>query len=367
MGIKRVLLIPDCFEQVKLFISFGLSLHNRVLFIKHPGPDSAMHIAHRLSTDPFENIAAEEYFVRNTEQDLCMIWSNQPSVIIGKHQNAYAEINYPFVRDHHIPVIRRISGGGAVYHDEGNLNFTFIRQTGGGNQVEFGRFTRVIIGYIQTLGIEVSTNSRNSLFAGGKKFSGHAEHLFHGRILHHGTLLFDTDLSVLEKSLQPAAEFKSKAMPSVRSEVVNLSSLLPGMTKEQFTQRFLDYLYANASDPKAFTISDQATAEIRKLAGSKYRSWEWNFGYSPAYEFRLSLPDSGSGQPITVEVKNGIISGIRTDAHPGSDYFAERMQAFIGIPHREEAIRQFAATHPALIELLGTNAVSFTEAFFSQP
>jgi len=196
-----------------------------------------MLIFHRPFTDPHLNIAAEEYFVKKATEDMCMIWINEQSVIIGKHQNAFAEINYPYVRKNQIPIIRRISGGGAVYHDTGNVNFTFIQKTDKANQVDFGRFTSIIVKFIQSLGIDVNTNKRNSLFAGNLKFSGHAEHIFHDTVLHHGTILFNTNLDILQNCLTPEKQYQGKAMASVRSDVGNIAPLLSqNINIHQFTE-----------------------------------------------------------------------------------------------------------------------------------
>jgi len=130
-----------------------------------------MFIYLRPYTNPFLNLAAEEYYIRHATDEICMVWINEQSVIIGKHQNAYAEINYPYLCENQIPVIRRISGGGAVYHDMGNINLSFISNTHKTNQVDFGKFTAIVIAFLHSYGLEISVNKRNSLFIGDRKFS----------------------------------------------------------------------------------------------------------------------------------------------------------------------------------------------------
>lgn len=144
------------------------------------------------NSDPYFNLAAEEYFLKNFQEDFFMLWRSWPSVVVGKHQNALAEINHEFVRLHQIPVARRLSGGGTVFHDPGNVNFTFIRNVANISEVNFKIFTIPVIEALKKLGVEAYTTGRNDLLIDGKKISGNAEHVHRNRVLHHGTLLFDS-------------------------------------------------------------------------------------------------------------------------------------------------------------------------------
>ena len=324
-----------------------------------------MLIFYRPFTDPYLNIAAEEYFVKNATDDICMIWINEESVIIGKHQNAYGEINYPYVSQNNIPVVRRISGGGAVYHDTGNVNFSFICKTSKTNTVDFNRFTSVVVEFMQNLGLTVNINKRNSLFIGEQKFSGHAEHIFHDRVLHHGTILWNTDLTALENSLMPSKSYSSKAMESVRSEVCNLAPLLPGYPGiQQFTESLVNWLLAFYRGSTMYKLQENDLEAISALAETKYKTWQWNFGYSPAYSFSVQLPLRQGSAAVIVKVENGIIVGIETENELHRQPLAAMFQTMIGLTHREEDIDRFVKNNLDALELDGLNTVNFTKAFF---
>ena len=324
-----------------------------------------MFIFFRPQTDPYFNIAAEEYFVKNATDDLCMIWMNEQSVIIGKHQNAYAEINYPFAKENGIPLIRRISGGGAVYHDQGNINFTFIQKTDKSNQIAFKRFTEVIIDYFKHIGIEVNVNARNSILIGDRKISGHAEHIFHDRVLHHGTLLFDTDLDALEQSLTPFKEFAGKGMPSVRSKVRNIKPYLTlNWDIFQFIQSLIDFLNNYYPHSKPYQLQTNELDIINKLAETKYKSWQWNFGYSPAYTFQVKVPFLDKIVLITSKVENGKFVQIDIPSENDDKLAFVILQNLIGIMHKEEEIDSFVKNNLSGLELAGINTVIFREAFF---
>jgi len=184
-----------------------------------------MLIINDLRTDPYFNLAAEEYALKNFKADCFMLWRNEPSIIVGKHQNTLAEINLDYVKKRNIKVGRRLSGGGAVFHDLGNLNFTFISTGAQENRlVDFRRFTMPILEVLQNLGIEAVFEGRNDLTIHGRKFSGNAEHVWKNRILHHGTLLFSSVLTDLSEALKvDPLKFRDKAVKSIRSRVTNIS------------------------------------------------------------------------------------------------------------------------------------------------
>lgn len=324
-----------------------------------------MLIFHRPFTDPYLNIAAEEYFVKQATEDMCMIWISGRSVIIGKHQNAFAEINYPFVHENHIPVIRRISGGGAVYHDEGNVNFTFIKKAIKTNQVDFKQFTSVIVKFMQSIRIEVDVNKRNSLFAGSLKFSGHAEHIFHDRVLHHGTILFNTDLDVLQNCLNPEKEYQGKAMASVRSSVGNIAPLLPeNIDIHQFIERLVAWLMDFYPGSESFVLQPDEIDAIYKLSETKYKTWEWNFGYSPDYTFQVDIPIKSSFVPVKIKVENGKFAQIDLPADIMNNQLAQTLNSMIGILHKEEEIDKFVQNNRYSLELAGVKVVNLVKVFF---
>lgn len=324
-----------------------------------------MFVSGREGSDPFLNIAAEEYYIRHSDEDMCMIWTNTASVIIGKHQNAYAEINYPFVKARGIPVIRRISGGGAVYHDEGNINFSFIKKATGNYQVDFRQFTNVILSFIQSFGIDAHSNERNSLFVGKQKFSGNAEHVYRNKVLHHGTILFNSELEVLNEAIKPFRNFSGKAPASVRSEVGNLAPLLPpGMLVSQFSSQLINWLKEHYQSQSVYSKTEPEQQEIALLAEKKYKTWEWNFGYSPAYTFDIEINTNDYTVPLSIKVENGRITEIAAKVDSNARLPEKLLTALTGCRHEENEIRQIAQKNIALLELAGLNTVSFVNSFF---
>ena len=204
-------------------------------------------ISHHL-TEPAFNLASEEYMLNTSQDDICMLWRNSPAVIIGRYQNAYAEINLPFVRENHISVIRRLTGGGAVFHDLGNLNFTFISD-GKRSALDFARFTEPIVQALQNLGLQASLSGRNDLTLDGLKFSGNAQCVYtvkgdgapRYKTMHHGTLLFHADLSRLTGALCADPEkIQSKGITSVRSRVTNLAQHMKTPMSIECVQIYLE-------------------------------------------------------------------------------------------------------------------------------
>ena len=184
----------------------------------------------RLNTnDPYYNLAVEEYLLNNSTEDIFMLWQNEPCVVIGKNQNAYAEIDLEYAKEQGIKIVRRITGGGAVYHDLKNLNFTFITSTDKAKILDYEYFTRPVIDALATLGVNAELSGRNDILVDGKKISGNAQHSANGRILHHGTLLFDTDVSTMSKVLRVNKEkLEYNAVKSHSSRVANIKDLIAG-------------------------------------------------------------------------------------------------------------------------------------------
>jgi lipoate-protein ligase A len=186
-----------------------------------------MHIIKRHNTDPYFNLATEEFVLKNWDEDSFMLWRNAPSIIVGKHQNTLAEINVEYVKHNNIPVVRRLSGGGAVFHDLGNLNFTFIQNGKAERLIDFRKYTEPILEVLEKMGVAAKFEGRNDLTIGGRKFSGNAEHIWKTKILHHGTLLFSSHMSDLTQALNvDPLKFQDKAVKSVHSRVTNISEHL---------------------------------------------------------------------------------------------------------------------------------------------
>jgi lipoate---protein ligase len=297
----------------------------------------------RTETDPYFNLAAEEYVLRELTDDCFMLWRNGPSVIVGKHQNTLAEINYDYVTKNQVKVVRRLSGGGAVFHDLGNINFTFIMNGEPGQLVDFRKFTQPIIDVLATLGIEARFEGRNDLTIGGRKFSGNAEHVFKNRVLHHGTLLYEAKIADLTNALNVDPEkFTDKAIKSVRSRVTNISEHLQApIGIQDFITLVMNHVIGMYPDAKLYEFSENDRCGIEELVRTKYGTWDWNFGYSPKYNFRKSIRTSGGKVEFNLDVQNGIIR----QAVIFGDFFSRANiqdieKSLAGVPHSYDDVMQ---------------------------
>ncbi len=299
-----------------------------------------MIFINRTETDPFFNIAAEEYVLKHFTDDVLMLWQSRPSVVVGKHQNLVAEINLNYTRQKDIPVLRRISGGGTVYHDLGNLNYTYIRNEENRERlIDFKGFSEPVIEFLNTLGIKAEVEGKSNLVVAGKKFSGNAAHVFKNRVLHHGTLLFNSNLDELEKVIRPAnAQINDKSIKSVRATVANLADKLKNpLTVKEFRNQLAGFLIAFYGIDKihSFTLRDKEA--IKTLINEKYGTVDWNYGYSPAYEFENRIGNAS----LFIKVKKGIIEQAILKG-----FGALNQTHFTGIMHRYENIKEVIKKHP---------------------
>lgn len=268
------------------------------------------------STDPQWNLAAEEYLFKSFKQPVFRLWRNEPSIIIGLHQNAFAEINIDYVKANKISVIRRLSGGGAVFHDLGNVNFTFIdnKITGETTTDMFSRFTRPIIDALKSLGIDASLKGRNDLVIEDKKFSGNAVAVYKERILQHGTLLYSASMVNLSQALANRPEhFKGKAVQSNRARVTNISEHLDNpMSVEDFVLFLEKFITHNLSNKyTSYSYSAEDLAAISKLTMEKYSKDSWNYGSSPRYSYSKTTRFEWGVIELYMEIKQGVIEEIR--------------------------------------------------------
>jgi len=263
------------------------------------------------NTDPYFNIAAEEYVLKHSDGDVLMIWQNKSSVIIGKHQNIFKEVNLPYTLHNNIPVIRRISGGGTVFHDLGNINYTLISLSKDNSTlVDFVKFTQPVIEFFKTFGIKAEFEGKNNLAVRKLKISGNSAHVFKNKTLYHGTLLFNTNLDSLEKSITPSTpDIEDKAINSVRKEVVNISKYLPDTNTSEFLQKFKDFMINFFNIKETLSLSEDSKNEILKFINNKYKTDDWTFGYSPSYVFKNRTEDL----QITITVEKGKIKILETD------------------------------------------------------
>ncbi len=266
------------------------------------------------STDPYFNLACEEYVFEALDQSKSyfMLWQNHKTVVVGKHQNTVEEINQEYVRTHDIRVVRRLSGGGAVYHDLGNLNFTFIVDKNVIGDFDFKVFTAPVIKALARLGVTAEFNSRNDLTIDGKKFSGNSQYHKGNRLLHHGTLLFNSDLDVIQQVLTVKQEkIESKGIKSIRSRVTNISEHMQGAASiTEFKTLLVENMF-EAGELEQSTLSEEDISHIRHLRDEKYATWDWNYGASPRYNARKSRRFECGEVTALLQVEKGRISGIK--------------------------------------------------------
>ena len=287
------------------------------------------------TTDPAFNLAAEQYVFDCLPKDRSyfMFWQNENAVIIGKYQNTLAEINGPYVEAHKIKVVRRLSGGGAVYHDLGNLNYTYITDAGELETLNMRIFCEPIVRALAEFGVTAEINGRNDMTIDGKKFSGNAQYLRHGRVMHHGTLLYNSDLSAVSKALQVDPEkIRAKGIESVRSRVTNIRRYM----KEDvplfvFREMLLEFI-RRETESEDYEFSEEDVHEIERIRRERYDTWEWNYGKSPECTILKSGRVEGCGTiEVFITTDRGLITGI---AFYG-DFFStkdpeELAQYFIG-------------------------------------
>jgi lipoate---protein ligase len=296
-----------------------------------------MIFINRPETDPYFNIAAEEYFLKNSNEDIVMIWRSSPAIVVGKHQNTIAEVNMDWISENQIPVIRRISGGGTVYHDEGNLNFTLIRsEERKDRMIDFRSFTKPVVSFLAEFSIHADFEGKNNLVIGGEKFSGNSAHVYRNRIIHHGTLLFETNLEKLNFSISPnIANVEDKAVQSIRAKVTNISAHLDQQISiKEFASDFEKYLHNYFSVSNIRNISTKEKEAINALVKEKYKTWEWNYGYSPDYTVLSTINLSGTIISCRVMVKKGILNSVVfQDSSVESQKLKSLADKLIGLPH----------------------------------
>lgn len=297
-------------------------------------------------TDPHINLAIEEYALKNLpdHDDYLLFYINEPSIIIGKNQNTIEEINASYVEENNIHIVRRLSGGGAVYHDLGNLNFSFITNDDGQSFHNFRKFTEPVVQALKKLGVEAELTGRNDIQVGERKISGNAQYSTKGRMFSHGTLLFNSEMENVVSALKVNAEkIQSKGIKSIRSRVANIAEFLDQeMTIEEFRLAILHSIF-DGGEVKEYKLTAKDWDNIHELSRSRYQSWDWNYGKSPKSNYRQSKRfDIG-----TVEVQLDIEKGRIKEAKIYGDFFGVR-----DVAELEELLKDTPYDRPSVSALL---------------
>lgn len=286
-----------------------------------------LYVPNDQERDPRVNLAIETYLLRNMPLDepILLFYINEPSIIIGRNQNTIEEINKEYVEEHSIKVVRRLSGGGAVYHDTGNLNFSFIMPDDGNSFRDFKKLTEPIVEALHKLGVQgAELKGRNDLVIEDKKFSGNAMYSTNGRMFAHGTLMFDSDVDEVVNALKVRKDkIESKGIKSIRSRVTNIKPFLPedkqGMTTEEFRQAILLQIFGvdSVDQVKTHELNDEDWKAINQISDEYYRNWDWNYGRSP--EFNLERRQRFAIGSI--EVRLNVAEGEIKEAKIFGDFF----------------------------------------------
>jgi lipoate-protein ligase A len=285
------------------------------------------------------NLAVEEILLKNTKNEFFILGVNDVAVIIGKHQSGHIELNTKFISENHIPVIRRISGGGTVFHDRGNINFSFISNSESGKQVDFMKYTLPVIDFLKSMGVEARFEGKNDLKVSGLKVSGNAEHIHGNRVLHHGTLLFSTSLEMLRNSIREDSScYTSRAVISNPSSVLNLNEKINSCQDiNEFRSEMMNYFLKNFHENFPYTLTQTETKQAQSLADSKYKTWEWNWAYGPEYRFVKQFAFEGRQILCRLFVKEGTIRECQLD---GIDKLKGISKKFIGCRHMVNDLKE---------------------------
>lgn len=314
------------------------------------------------SKDPYFNFAVEDYFLTEKPQKetVFLFWQTRPTVMLGRFQNAYQELNLAAVERDGVQVVRRQTGGGTIYTDEGGWQFSFILPQKA-EQIDFGQFLDPIVQALAALGVHASYNSRNDLEIDGKKISGNAQCGRGDYTLHHGSLLYATDLSKMATYLNvPAHKLKSKGIRSVKSRTTNISEQLDEpWSSEGFAQKMIAEVLKAGSQRYALTAEDRS--KIEQIADKKWRSWDWNFGKNPSFSIQHKGHFAGGLLEIALEVEHGKIKACQFS---GDFFSAQGLEGFvaelIGLPYERGAIERLLRAYPDLIYRIGSEEILAT-------
>ena len=304
------------------------------------------------SKDPRFNLALEEYVLKtlNHDDDFVLLWQNANSVIIGRNQNTLEEINAQYVKDHDVKVVRRITGGGTVYHDLGNLNFSFITENLKDNLNNYKKFTQPVIDALQSLGIPAEFQGRNDIVVEDKKISGNAQSYYKNKMLHHGTILFDADLSIIADVLNVKVDkIASKGIKSNRARVTNIKPYLKEpMDVVSFKELLLKHLLqTDTIIDHVYALTEADYHAIETLMQERYMTFEWNYGESPESQVVREKRYAGGSLQLHFDVKEGRFAHFKIFGDfLGSKPLEDLEKDFVNISYNEDAVRAMLEHHP---------------------
>lgn len=285
-------------------------------------------IDNRGVTSPYFNLALEEYLVRNADcsrKEYLLLYVNQPCVVLGKNQSIYREVNFDCLRKGGLLLARRVSGGGTVYHDEGNLNFAFISSFHNSKVNNYHYFNSRLVEALNGCGINVQMDARNNIVCNGKKLSGGAQFTNRKNIISHGTLLFNANLSSLRSSLKENSfPVETKAVASVKSSVMNISEMKTSINSVDELRMLLLSAY---SAKETLCLTDKEWNEVKKLADEKYASYGWVYGRSPLTTIQRNS--------LSIVIEDGIVVDIKSHSVPS--YILEQLDR---VPYCFEEIKK---------------------------
>ena len=321
------------------------------------------------SHNPWFNLAIEEYFLKNSNEEIFLLYINEPCIVVGKHQNLYSEINLRFSKENNIKLARRISGGGTVYQDLNNLNFSFIHNCKNIEHTNFSKFIQPILESLIHLGIDAKFSERNDLLIGTKKISGNAMHIYKSRVLSHGTLLFNTNLDQLSVSLKNnSSNYTDKSIKSVKSKVANISEYMgSSKTMDEFTEDIFQCVVHNSisSNPLLNSLTDDEAHLIEGISKEKYETWDWIYGYSPKYVFKNNCQLSELTITLELSVERGIIinSFIKID-EVNDPIYSHALKIIVNARHDIDSIVQILSSDHIINSATNFNISEFCYQLF---
>ena len=275
------------------------------------------------STNPYYNLALEEFVFENLDRgkEYFMLWQNENSIIVGKYQNTAEEINRAAVDAQGIRVARRLSGGGAVYHDMGNLNFTFVVDKQNVDGLNFRVFVEPVVETLKSFGVEAEFSGRNDILVNGMKISGNSQYVKKDRVMHHGCIMLDSNLDKVQDALRVSkAKIESKSIKSVRSRVTTINEHAPNPIPMELFKQTLKRQVMSGKDEGSYELTDADRSVVNALIKEKYGTWDWNYGASPACRIRRELKYDGGLICAQMEVEHGSV----TEVHLSGDFFGNR-------------------------------------------